>query len=272
MNIGVIGNGFVGKAVVHGFTKGDNNITISDPLLGTTTKDVMDSNPDVIFICVPTPMGENGFIDASIINTVIKEINGFDGIIVLKSTVTPDIVQNLAETHDRFVYNPEFLTEANALDDFEHATHHVFGGKPEVTKELEAYYNNNSICVPAPKFHMSAPEASFVKYGMNSFLAMKVLFFNQWHDAIKEFGFSYNNVIKGISADPRIGGSHTMVPGPDGKQGYGGACFPKDTAAISNLFNSLTMIKETINKNNEYRLRYELDDREKAQNVSYNIH
>jgi UDPglucose 6-dehydrogenase len=272
INIGVIGNGFVGKAVVHGFTKDDNSIVISDPLLGTTTKDVMASNPEVIFICVPTPMSDDGSIDSSIIDTVIKEINGYDGIIVLKSTVTPDIVKSLSDTYERFVYNPEFLTETNALHDFEHATHHVFGGRPNVTKLLEEYYNNNTICIPAPKYHMSAPEASFVKYGMNSFLAAKVLFFNQWSDAIESFGCSYSEIMKGITADPRIGISHTSVPGPDGRKGYGGACFPKDTTAISNLFPDLTIIRETITRNNEYRNLYELDDREKAQNVSYNIH
>ena len=70
--------------------------------------------------------------------------------------------------------------------------------------------------------------------------------------------------------DSRIGSSHTKVPGFDGKQGYGGACFPKDTLAITKYTNKLTLLEKAIIINNDYRLQYELDDREKEQNVKYN--
>jgi len=271
IKVGIIGYGFVGKAAAYGFTTDDNEIIISDPLLGTTTQDVIDAEPAVTFICVPTPMGNDGAIDASIVKTVMDEINGkYKTITVLKSTVTPAIVDELYKSHNNFVYNPEFLTEANAKHDFEYATHHVFGGDIKDTKELEQYYLNNSICKPAPKFHMTPKEASFVKYGMNSFLATKVLFFNQFYDMCKNHGVSFNNITQAIGADPRITYSHMQVPGPDGRRGYGGACFPKDTTALLDFSKGkFTQLDTTIKANNAYRSLYELDAREKEQKVQF---
>tara|TARA_R100000030_G_scaffold10586_1_gene7235 strand:- start:392 stop:745 length:354 start_codon:yes stop_codon:yes gene_type:complete len=116
---------------------------------------------------------------------------------------------------------------------------------------------------------MTPKEASFVKYGINSFLALKVTFFNQLYDSIARQGQTFNKVVKAIGTDSRIGHSHTKVPGPDLKQGYGGACFPKDTAALVNFDEGFTIIEKCIKINNEYRKRYELDDREREQNVNY---
>jgi UDPglucose 6-dehydrogenase len=98
---------------------------------------------------------------------------------------------------------------------------------------------------------------------------MKVTFFNQLYDAIGREGETFNKVVKAIGSDPRIGHSHTKVPGPDGKQGYGGACFPKDTAALVKFDEGFTLVEKCIRINNEYRKRYELDDREKEQKVKY---
>lgn len=74
---------------------------------------------------------------------------------------------------------------------------------------------------------------------------------------------------KAVGMDERIGSSHTKVPGFDGKRGYGGACFPKDTQAFVNYNKGLTLLEKVININNDYRARYELDDREKQQNITY---
>ena len=122
---------------------------------------------------------------------------------------------------------------------------------------------------------MNLAEASFVKYGINTFLATKVTFFNQLFDVMKDFGdVNYSRVSKAIGSDPRIGLGHTKVPGFDKKKGYGGACFPKDVRAFVKLFqnngsNSLTLLEKTDIINNDYRKQYEKDEREKAQHVNY---
>ena len=116
---------------------------------------------------------------------------------------------------------------------------------------------------------MTLEEASFVKYAINSFLAMKVLFFNQLYDAIGETNANFATIIKAVGMDDRIGSSHTKVPGFDGKQGYGGACFPKDTSAFTKFSDQFTLLAKCVNINNEYRQQYELDNREIEQHVDY---
>lgn len=269
INVGIVGYGFVGQAVAHGFQ--NQFVKIADPLyFNSSTKDFVNGKFDVIFICVPTPMGENGRIDSHIVEQVIDELKHLDTILVLKSTVTPDIVDRLAKEHGKkFVYNPEFLREATAKKDFVNPTHHVFGGDQDTTDRLQCIYEDYSICKPAQTFHVTPKEASFVKYGINCFLASKVLFWNQFEEQCERLGVNYNNVRYAIEGDPRIGESHMAVPGNDGRHGFGGACFTKDTAALVTLFPEFTVLKETIRANNKIRSQYELDDREKVQHVSY---
>ena len=219
-------------------------------------------------------MSDDGTIDTSIVEESIKKLlNQRSGIIVLKSTVTPDIVKSLC-THEvgrnRVVYNPEFLTEKNATEDFVNPPMQIFGGDKSVTEKVEEIFKQHSLCKPCPVFHMEAEDASFVKYGINCFLATKVLFFNQFYDIVEKFGGNFGRIINAIGEDPRIGQSHTRVPGHDGRRGFGGACFPKDTSAFLHFSDhSFSILDKTIEENNKYRKDYEKCDREKAQNVSY---
>ena len=268
----IVGHGFVGKAVDYGFNDHTCEKIIIDPIYGTSIDETLDA--DITFVCVPTPMSDNGTIDTSIVEESIKKLlNQRSGIIVLKSTVTPDIVKSLC-THEvgrnRVVYNPEFLTEKNATEDFVNPPMQIFGGDKSVTEKVEEIFKQHSLCKPCPVFHMEAEDASFVKYGMNCFLATKVLFFNQFYDIVEKFGGNFGRIINAIGEDPRIGQSHTRVPGHDGRRGFGGACFPKDTSAFLHFSDhSFSILDKVIEENNKYRKDYEKCDREKAQNVSY---
>lgn len=274
--IAIIGYGFVGKAVEFGFRNPQNDIMIVDPYQGYANIDDLEGYvPDFTFVCVPTPMGEDGNIDATTIKEVVGRLqNMASGVVVIKSTVTPDLAEKLCK-YKRFVYNPEFLTERNALNDFLNPQFHVLGGRPEFTKKVKNLYQYNSNCNPAPFYYMTAVEASLVKYGINTFLAMKVAWFNQWKDLTDSLGARYNVVSNAIGSDTRIGHSHTKVPGPDGKKGYGGSCFPKDTNAIWSFScddfgrTSLSILEYVIVANNRYRAEYDLDDREKEQKVFF---
>ena len=270
MKVGIVGHGFVGKAVDYGFSSCEKMII--DPIYGNDITDLRKFNPDVTFVAVPTPMGEDGSIDASIVEEVVKFLKQkVTGLIVLKSTVTPEIVEKLQSgfSSHRVIYNPEFLTEKNANEDFVNPTMHIFGGKKEKTLELEEIYKEYSLCKPCPAYHMSGPDASFVKYGINCFLASKVLWFNQFYDVVENYGANFRNIINAIGSDNRVSDSHTRVPGFDGKRGFGGACFPKDTAAFSKFSGSFSVLEKVIEENNNYRKDYEKDERELAQNVKY---
>lgn len=274
MKISVIGHGFVGKAVEYGFTNSKNDLTIIDPNYGSSVEDLKTKSIDVHFVCVPTPVGEGGKIGSHIVQSVMDFlIAETEGLIVLKSTVTPNLVTDFAEQTDRFVYNPEFLTERNANQDFVNPIMHVFGGEAWAIDQLHQIYENNSNCAQCMVYKMTAKEASFVKYGINSFLATKVTWFNEYYTLIKSMGANYDAVIQAIGHDPRVAIGHTAVPGPDGKFGFGLGCFPKDTKAIIHLAKELdielNVLESAIKKNNQIRSQYDLDAREIAQNIRF---
>jgi UDPglucose 6-dehydrogenase len=271
--IAIVGHGFVGKAVDYGFSNPGLEKIIVDPRYNVGIDRLTNIDLEAVFICVPTPMNADGSINSKIVVDAvdfIKEYGG-SGLIVIKSTVTPDVIKmlTLGPNGDRVIYNPEFLTEKAANEDFVNPNLHVFGGAPWACDRLHELYTKYSTCKPCPVYNMTAEEASFVKYGINSFLASKVLWMNQFYDIIEKHGSNYNSVINAVTADPRIGKSHTSVPGFDGKRGFGGACFPKDTAAFLNFAKDFSVLREVINANNNYRSGYDLDDREKMQNITY---
>lgn len=270
----IVGHGFVGKAVDYGFTNPQVEKIIIDPKYGTDLSDLSNLiETDAIFVCLPTPMDKDGSIDSEILESTLTRLKGrITGLdrpkVIVKSTVTPDVLKRVY--FRGLVYNPEFLTERSANEQFINPTMHILGGRREDTEVVEKLINEYSLCSPAPVYHMSMSEASFVKYGINAFLALKVLFFNQLYDVVNDDDDSnFARVIKAIGSDPRIGHSHTKVPGFDGKQGFGGACFPKDISALNTFSERFTILEECVTINNNYRKNYVLDDREKSQNISY---
>jgi UDPglucose 6-dehydrogenase len=277
--IAVVGCGFVGKAVAHGF---DNELVDQihiDPILGTSIEQLKDQDITATFICVPTPMGESGKINASIVtNTIEYLMENVSGLIILKSTVVPSIIKTINEMDGshRFVYNPEFLTERNANQDFVNPFMHVFGCNSElIAMHIENLYTQFSNCNPCPIKVVEPEEAAFIKYGINSFLATKVAWFNQFYELTQKFDLDYDKISSAIGTDPRITESHTKVPGPDGKRWFGGPCFSKDVTALLNMAqdmdSNLSILQTAINENAIGRSQYEMCDREIAQNINFDF-
>ena len=269
LKLAIIGHGFVGKALDNGFIENVEKLII-DPIYQNSISDIKVFKPDLIFICCPTPSKDDGSINSSLVEECVKESYQYSSALTaIKSTVTPDIIKKLSNQYPDIIYNPEFLTERNANDDFINQSYIILGGNRELTIKLENFYKNYSKCNPKQFHHMSSVEASFVKYGINTFLASKVIFFNQFFEATKKFECDYDSIIAGITDDPRIGNSHTKVPGIDGKRGYGGACFPKDVSAFLSINSEFSQLYETMKINNEYRKNYSLEEREIKQNINF---
>ena len=276
IRMGIVGHGFVGKAIDYAFTHELVDKFLVDPLYDTDIDDLVDYKPIMTFITAPTPMHDNGTVDASIVeDAVLKLIRHTESIVVIKSTITPDVINRLYNSiHDvdkqRLTYNPEFLTENSAKEQFIYSPHHIIGGPtPQSCAKVIEFYDNFSLCVGKNFIQMTPQEASFVKYAINSYLGMKVTFFNQLHDAALDFSCSPQRIIDAVSADKRIGYSHTRVPGFDGKKGFGGACLPKDMNAFVKFNQDLTLIAESVKINNKMREEYELDEREKNNNIKF---
>lgn len=277
VKIAIIGYGFVGKAIEFGFSKNTEVIKI-DPKLNTTLNDLRNFQPEVCFLCLPTPMSKNGQ-DTSIIETVVNEINelNIDSIIVIKSTILPSAIKKiLNSSNNPVVYNPEFLREKHYEYDFENPEMIILSGDKKSVKNIKELYSNNSICKSLNFTEMDISAASLAKYAINSFLASKVIFFNQLKEIYdkEKCSKSWEEFINVIAIDSRIGKSHLNVPGHDGKKGFGGACFPKDTYALLQYAKDFDLDFELLEKvieiNNNYRNDYdELDEREKEQNVFF---
>lgn len=271
-NIGIVGFGFVGQAVCNAF---NSEAWVVDPaILNNDISDFYNENRDgehldVIFICVPTPMLPNGDIDASIVQECVKTLLANTmATIVIKSTVTP----NQIPSDLRVVYNPEFLTEANAEQDFIKAELHILGGERHDCYKVWQVYRQQSKILHKDSFvFMTKEEASLVKYGINAFLATKITFFNQLYDLVKKYNGNYNDVLQAMLHDNRISSGHTSVADNGRKRGFGGACLPKDVNALYNFSDKeFTILKAITNINNNYRSEYLTDEREKSNNIKFN--
>tara|TARA_B110000008_G_C16832882_1_gene509277 strand:- start:14 stop:865 length:852 start_codon:yes stop_codon:yes gene_type:complete len=278
MKIGIIGYGFVGKALKKGLKKNVDVLKI-DPKLNTTISDLENFNPDILFICVPTPMNKDLSQDISILTEVLNQIKLIktNALVVLKSTVLPNNIEAINRIFPDFIYNPEFLREKHAEEDFINSTLIIFGGSDKDSiKRLEEFYLNYTKCLNTNYFLTDAIAASFIKYSINSFLATKVTFFNELNNLFLDSNSKENwvNLTKAISKDERIGSSHMNVPGHDGRKGFGGACLPKDANAFfhysKNQAKPLNLLKNVININNEIRKLYNTEtQRELDQNIKF---
>ena len=277
MKIGIIGYGFVGKALAAGLNE-DVSLLKIDPKLNTNINDLIDFKPNAIFICVPTPMNEDFSQDISILNDVIKKLNvlNLQSLIVIKSTVLPKYIIEIEKQISEFIYNPEFLREKHANQDFIDSKLIVFGENNTSAKKLEEIYRDHSKCICTDYIYTDAIAASLIKYSINSFLATKVTFFNELNSLFNQSGTeeSWDNFILAIANDPRIGNSHMQVPGHDGRLGFGGACLPKDSNAF-NIYSEevgepLSLLKKVIKTNNKIRAKYNVKTlRELEQNIKY---
>lgn len=201
----------------------------------------------VYFVCLPTPMFEDGEADLSIVEGVLKELSRVPGdrIAVVKSTVPPGSTERWNKMFEgtglRVVFNPEFLTEANALDDMRNQNRIILGGPRPWINTVKLIFQTAFPKVPLVK--TSSTTAEMVKYTINCFLSTKVSFANevaQICEALdaKGLNIDYDKVVEYAKLDARLGNSHWAVPGPvpthDGRyvRGFGGHCFPKDLNAL----------------------------------------
>jgi UDPglucose 6-dehydrogenase len=263
--IGIVGRGFVGGAMYENF-KDCFEVAVWDSVEEKRTLNSFESFvdwSDIIFVCVPTPMKENGQCDVSIVEDVVAKIANLDRrkYVVIKSTVTPGTTERLAELHNMVIgFNPEFLTEANSYNDFRYQPLIILGsdntGLGTVMAQL--YYEFNAkVDNVAHVIQRSTKEAELFKYLANCFLATKVIFANEFKRLCDKSNVDYGRIAEIAVLDKRLGHTHWRVPGPDGQYGFGGSCFPKDTSALlayaDEIGTTLWMLTEATYINEEIR-------------------
>ena len=256
--IGVIGQGYVGTAIKLGFQDHYDVLTYDKFDLGKSThskiSDIVEET-EVIFVCVPTPMRKDGTCYTGIVEEVISEINETANghIVVIKSTVPPGTTDkfNHEFSNVTVIFNPEFLTEENFLDDFKNQNRIILGGSRKGTNKLRQIYSK--VFPKATIVKTGDKHAEMVKYFTNCFLATKVSFANEMYSICEQIGIDYDKVVEYATYDERLGKSHWAVPGPDGDFGFGGHCFPKDLSAIINSFETYGLLEAVEDVNNQIR-------------------
>jgi len=235
--VGVIGNGFVGQAIGFGFVPVlPVHIYDIDPLRSMNTLEETVNGSDVVFVSVPTPMNKDGSISLSIVRSVLNNISRVstrnDNVVVIKSTVIPGTTEAFSEEFKNLnlVFNPEFLTERHAKYDFLNQARIVLGGLPENTEKVAKLYRLRF--KHCNIMEMDYNTAEFVKYFNNVFFSVKVAFANEMKLICQKARVNWSDALAGFAADGRVGDSHLNVPGPDGRLGFGGSCFPKDINAF----------------------------------------
>jgi len=213
---------------------------------------------EVVFLCVPTPMGVGGVADLSVVESVLEEVGPLlppGAVVVNKSTVPVGTAQQTADLLERddiaVVSNPEFLREGSAVHDFLHPDRIVVGcDKQDAAEKVAALYAR----LGAPTVLTDAASAELVKYAANCFLAMKLSYVNAVAELCDRLGADISDVTEGMGYDKRIGQAF-LQPGP----GWGGSCLPKDTSAMLQLADAadfeFRLIRATIDTNNRQRQR-----------------
>lgn len=268
MKIGIIGQGFVGTAVRVGLQKHFTILTYDKNGECSNTLQEVVERCKVIFLCLPTPMiKETGKCYTGILEEVLAQINDISDekeyygneqrAIVIKSTVEPGTTEkfNKKYKHIQIVFNPEFLTEANSIEDFKNQNRIILGGPRPSTTIVKSLYSKVFPKIPIIK--TSSTIAEMIKYVTNCFLATKVSFANEMYQICENLDIDYDKVIEYAKYDERLGYSHWNVPGHDGDFGYGGHCFPKDLKALISLAHDLNVSPRVLTavdcKNNDVR-------------------
>tara|TARA_R110000851_G_scaffold59832_1_gene138254 strand:- start:2403 stop:3128 length:726 start_codon:yes stop_codon:yes gene_type:complete len=229
MRVAVMGYGPVGQATELMLEKAGIEVSVQDPGKEMYIANWVDI--DLAFICVPSNSDGEGRLDLSYVSQAIRDVPDAAHCII-RSTIGPDQVEEFPDAS----VMPEFIRENHWADDINSKlTPCVIGtNREDKVDELVRHFSR----------HMMAPvvtdpkSAMMMKMSINTFLAMKVAFANNLWIMCKAQGMSYDHVKQLIQMDVRVGKSHWDVPGPDGKFGYSGKCFPKDTNHFASMTNS----------------------------------
>jgi len=261
MKIGIIGLGFVGNAIRMALNSPfEGSLVLVDPAKGynNTYEDI--ASCDGVFVCVPSPQGDDGSCDTSILEDVLSKLKAinYPGTIISKCTAPPAVYNQLNNEYPNLVHAPEFLTAANAVEDYARGTFAFIGGNVPAYRHHAERIIRLSQHELSSVYYCSIGEAALAKYAINSFLATKVVFMNELYKVALASGLDYDKIAHMVTADKRIGNSHMQVPGPDGAFGFGGMCFPKDTAALLKYAQSLNLnmnvVDAAVKKNTLLRL------------------
>ncbi len=246
IKIGIIGYGVIGMT----FARWLKEYTLCQMAISDPPKGINDDLSDchVFFIGIHIPTEADGTQDLTLLKSIISGLPSGKPIFI-RTTLLPGTADSLTKEFKRPVYfMPEFLTERTAYDDFCNQDIVITGERALMDEVFKT----------KKRIYMSNTEAEICKYAHNVFGALAVTYFNGIHELCTNMGAEYNRVREGFLLSGYLSPTHTHVPGPDGKFGYGGKCFPKDVNAFA-IFNKENhlggLLDVTMRTNDFFRAR-----------------
>ncbi len=282
-SLGVIGGGVLGRAVARGFME-HAEVRVYDQMLECSTHPLAEAaTSDIVFICLPTPARSDGTCDTSAICKFLNQARAEqwwnqDSCYVIRSTVPVGFTRQIAEQYfyqTPLFHSPEFLTARCSIVDFQTPARNIIGfpGSEHISlpcdeamrqKWIDAYARIEALYYErfpgVELLDMESTASELVKLACNSFFASKVTLFNVFNEIAKAAEIDWGDVLEGILSDGRIAHAHTAVPGPDGRQGFGGACLAKDTADLYHCATGLGVDAELLRAVIERNQRGRKDD------------
>ena len=263
--VAIIGYGYVGKAM-YKFFKNHYEMKVYDPFIpeedspvGHTSNKSEINDCCISFICVPTPMSDDGSCDTSLVEETMEWLDTES--IVIKSTVAVGTTARLSKRYNRnIVFSPEYVGEStywtpfNFHHDMKETPFYTFGGdKKECSKVIDVFL---PVVGPCKKYNYTdSTTAEMAKYMENAFYATKVAFCNELYDICSNVGVDWNEVRELWTTDPRLHRMHTAVF--KNNRGFGGKCLPKDTNALVKIAekngSSAHLLKGVLESNQEVR-------------------
>lgn len=261
-SFGIAGSGWVGTACYEAFHKLDNweaKAYDSNPD-GCRLNQILGSNAnfvsfeelakcDIVFIALPTPFKQStGECDTSIVEKCVAQLRNLnkDNLIVIKSTVPPGTTKKLHFSYGNVWFNPEFLTEANAYNDFVNLEYQIIGANldneqlqedhPLLQLYRDCYKQGIMQCKELNV--MTSTSAEMVKYVKNCYLAVRLSYFNEIFQVCEKMDVNYDLVKHYVGLDPRIGNYYNTIDN-ESHRFYGKACLPKDINAFIHLSKKL---------------------------------
>jgi UDPglucose 6-dehydrogenase len=233
--LGIVGHGVIGKAVS---SNARCEVLICDRENPQHSIDFLAENSDIIVIAVGTPRGPGGRCDVSSLNEVLSALKAYKKPIVSHCTAPAAFYAEWFERLPNLVHVPEFVTAARSVEEYGSQSRLIVGGDRKVAEKVFDFWCRNILSYNPSKrpelITCSIGDAAMVKYAANVLLASKVVLVNLITEVCDEYYTDWDTISSILAKDPRLGNSHWQVPGPDGKWGYGGACFPKDMEAFIN--------------------------------------
>lgn len=218
-SVGIVGTNSTAKTLEYAFTKPYNEILVVDDI-NKHVEDLIEWQPNIVFICTEVSIDDEGLVEASELEAnVSRLISGTEAGVVIKTSLSIDLVDRICGVEPRAIYSPDVATQTDLIEEKLAPALQIIGGAPNSTNSLQEIYYRFSTFNIQNFAHATPVEAAFIESSISSFSAIRSAFFNELFDVVSEFGGDYHTISTFITVSPFVGPGESRVPNVNLKRG-----------------------------------------------------